>query len=358
VARDLSDPPRPPLVVADLGKQPVEVVFCIDTTGSMGGLLDGAKKKIWSICNQIAGGRPTPDLRVGLVAFRDKGDDYVTKVFDLTDDLDSMNANLGTLAAAGGGDIPESVNQALDDAVNKVKWSSDKKTLRIIFLVGDAPPHMDYTDDVKYPVTCKKALEKGIIINTIQCGSDADCTRYWKDICAKAGGEYAVIPLAGGVRVVTTPFDKDLADLNAEFLRTVVVYGPESKRTGDLRTLEALKTITGASAADRAAFFAKSGRVAPFDLIDAIKAKKVKLEALKPAELPPELAKLGTLRQCRDYLRKIEKKRAELSKKGIELDKKRAAHIAEELKGKGKDSFDDQVLQMLRKQAKKFDIEY
>src|SRR3982751_5158255 len=72
----------------------VEVVFCLDTTGSMGGLIDGAKQKIWAICNQIAGGKPTPDLKVGLVAYRDRGDEYITKVFDLTDDLDAVHGNL------------------------------------------------------------------------------------------------------------------------------------------------------------------------------------------------------------------------------------------------------------------------
>src|SRR4051794_6136845 len=148
----------------------VEVVFCLDTTGSMGGLIDGAKQKVWAICNQIAGGKPTPDLRVGLVAYRDRGDDYVTKVTDLTGDLDAVHGELKKFTANGGGDAPESVNQALDDAVNKVKWSTDKRTLRIIFLVGDAPPHMDYKDDVKYPDTCKRAVEKGILVNTIQCG--------------------------------------------------------------------------------------------------------------------------------------------------------------------------------------------
>src|SRR6059058_3649131 len=50
-------------------KPPVEVVFVLDTTGSMGGLIEGAKAKIWAICNQIASGKPTPDLKVGLVAF-------------------------------------------------------------------------------------------------------------------------------------------------------------------------------------------------------------------------------------------------------------------------------------------------
>src|SRR3982750_1532331 len=66
-------------------KPRVEVVFCLDTTGSMGGLIDGAKAKIWSICNQIATGKPTPELKVGLVAYRDRGDAYVTRVFDLTE---------------------------------------------------------------------------------------------------------------------------------------------------------------------------------------------------------------------------------------------------------------------------------
>src|SRR5208282_5270293 len=117
------------------------------------------------------------------VAFRDRGDAYITKVFDLNDNLDFIHDRLMEFKAEGGGDIPESVNQALDDSVNKIKWSKDDDTLRIIFLVGDAPPHMDYKDDVKYPVTCKKACEKGIIINTIQCGNDAECTKYWQDIC-------------------------------------------------------------------------------------------------------------------------------------------------------------------------------
>src|SRR4051812_41827877 len=139
-------PEKQPEKKADRPK--VEIVFCLDTTGSMGGLIEGAKAKVWAICNQVAGGKPAPDLKVGLVAFRDRGDEYVTKVFDLTDDLDAVYSDLKKFVAAGGGDVPESVNQALDDSVNKVKWSQDKKTLRIIFLVGDAPPHMDYKDDV------------------------------------------------------------------------------------------------------------------------------------------------------------------------------------------------------------------
>jgi Mg-chelatase subunit ChlD len=355
-----ADAAAPKARPAKKARPKVEVVFCLDTTGSMGSLIDGAKKKIWAICNQIAGGNPTPDLKVGMVAFRDKGDEYVTKVIDLSDDLDAIHSHLKTFVAAGGGDLPESVNQALDDAVNKVKWSTDKKTLRIIFLVGDAPPHMDYADDVKYPVTCKKSCEKGIIINTIQCGRDADCTKYWKDIAKKAEGSYAAIPDSGGVVAIATPFDAELDKLNTALVKTGVTFGGRDKRHADMRKLEEAAKLPAAGAADRAGFAAKTGAVASYDLLDSIKAKKVKLEDLKPEELPPELAKLKTVKERKEYLDKLDKKRKELNKKVVELDKKRNAYIESEMKkkGKGKDSFDNQVLEMLRKQAGKHGVKY
>src|SRR5688572_7738913 len=81
---------------AKKSKPKVEVVFCLDTTGSMGGLLEGAKQKIWAISNQIASGKPTPELKIGLVAYRDKSDSYVTQIHDLNDDLDAIHAKLKT----------------------------------------------------------------------------------------------------------------------------------------------------------------------------------------------------------------------------------------------------------------------
>lgn len=114
----------------------IEVCFVLDTTGSMGPLIDGAKQKIWSITSQMATAKPAPHIKLGLIGFRDRGDQYVTKVFDLTDDLDDVYGNLIAFQAAGGGDIPESVNQALNEAVTRISWSKDRDTLRVIFLVG------------------------------------------------------------------------------------------------------------------------------------------------------------------------------------------------------------------------------
>src|SRR5688572_15445044 len=81
----------------------VDVAFVLDTTGSMSGLLEGAKQKIWSMASKIARGKPAPILRVAVVAYRDRGDAYVAKRFDLTKDLDAVYAHLQTLHADGGG---------------------------------------------------------------------------------------------------------------------------------------------------------------------------------------------------------------------------------------------------------------
>ena len=146
-----------------IAKPAVEVAFVLDTTGSMGGLIEGAKRKIWSIATAIVDSNPDADIRMGLVAYRDIGDDYVTRTFDLTTDIQDLYANLLELKARGGGDWPESVNEALDVAVNKLLWTQASDVRRIVFLVGDAPPHMDYAQDAKYPTTLAVAKQKDII---------------------------------------------------------------------------------------------------------------------------------------------------------------------------------------------------
>jgi Mg-chelatase subunit ChlD len=340
----------------------VEVVFCLDTTGSMGGLIEGAKQKIWSIVNQIASGRPAPDIKVGLVAFRDKGDAYVTKVFDLTADLDDVHKNLQGFKAEGGGDTPESVNQALNETVTRVNWSKDDRTLRIVFLVGDAPPHMDYKDDVKYPETCKLATAQGIIINTVLCGSDGEAKKHWQEICAKAGGTFAQIAQDGGVRQVETPYDKELAEINGKLVTTNVCYGLEKDRRAgeDKKAVAGALPAAGGVAADSAAFRSKAGRLAANDLLDDLNEKKVKLEEIKEDQLPDDLKKMKP-EERKAHVEKLQKDREELKKKALELDKKRLDFIAKkqaEDKTKGKDGFDGQILDALRKQAEKVNIKY
>jgi Mg-chelatase subunit ChlD len=125
-------------------KPKIELVFVIDTTGSMGGLIEGAKQKIWGIVNEVMKSPSKPEVRMGLVAYRDHGDAYVTQILPVTRDLDKVYETLMAYRAEGGGDTPEDVRQALADGVHKVGWSPRSPNIaQILFLVGDAPPHED-----------------------------------------------------------------------------------------------------------------------------------------------------------------------------------------------------------------------
>src|SRR6187549_2403008 len=154
--------------VPAFAKPVVEVAFVLDTTGSMASLIEGAKRKIWSIATTIIDENPGAEIRMGLVAYRDIGDEYVTRVFNLTTDIQDLYGNLLQLRAHGGGDWPESVNEALEVGVTKLAWTQGTEICRIMFLVGDAPPHMDYKQDTKFPEVVRMARDRGIVVNAVQ----------------------------------------------------------------------------------------------------------------------------------------------------------------------------------------------
>jgi len=208
----------------------IEVVFILDTTSSMSGLIQAAKEKIWSIATTMASAEQAPDIRMGLVAFRDRGDTYVTRVFDLSQDLDSMYASLMDLKAQGGGDGPESVNQALYDAINRISWSESDNVYKVAFLIGDAPPHMDYNNDVKFPVTLEMAKRKGIVVNAIQSGKNTHTAPVWQNIAQLGYGEYFQVENSGNAVAVVTPYDKKLAELAASLEDTRLYFGDRETR--------------------------------------------------------------------------------------------------------------------------------
>ena len=345
------------------GRPKIDVVFVLDTTGSMGGLIEGAKAKIWSIANQMISAKPTPRLRVGLVGYRDRGDDYVTKRFDLSDDIDTIYGHLQGFQAGGGGDTPESVNQALHEAVTLMSWSPGRDALKIIFLVGDAPPHMDYEGDVKYQATCQAAVKKDLIVNTVQCGGIGSTTPVWKEIATLSEGSYVAIAQTGNMQVVSTPMDEELSRLNREIGTTIVAYGSERERGAVMAKQAVAEAAPAAASADRLAYNAATSKVVQGggDLVDDLKEGRAKLTELKKDELPAEL-KDKTPEQQKAYLAQQETKRKELQAQVAGLVKKRQAYVDAEMKkaaadGKGS-AFDVEVARTLREQAKRKKIAF
>src|SRR6516165_2990647 len=344
-------------------KPRIEVCFVLDTTGSMGGLIEGAKQKIWSIANEMISAQPTPELKLGLIGYRDRGDEYVVKSFSLTDDIDAIYGHLREFQAGGGGDTPESVNEALAEAIHKMPWSSDKKVLKIIFLVGDAPPHMDYPDGPKYPDLCREAAKKDLIINTIQCGEMAETKPIWQEIAKLSEGSYVGISQSGNVAVISTPMDKELSRLNERIGATLIPYG-DSNLQAEVHAKYAMAASAPVSAmADRLSYNSKTGRAMQGggELVDALNNKTLKLEDIDQKQLPAELQKLDP-NDLQKRIAKARDERADLQKQIVELSKKREAYIQSENKrlvaeGKG-DAFDQKVTETLHAQAAKKGISY
>ena len=172
----------------------MDLAFCIDTTGSMQNEIDQVKSKVKSLVAKLASGKPAPIVRVGMVAYRDRGDAYVVKCYPFTEDIDQFVKDVAELKAAGGGDGPEAVNQGLHAAVNDLKWAKGDDTAKLLFLIGDAPPNT-YKGDFTWSDEAKHAISSGIQINTIACAgmeryASEEGVEIWKKIAKLADGQF------------------------------------------------------------------------------------------------------------------------------------------------------------------------
>ncbi len=355
-------PAQPPVTTQQPDARPtLDVVFVLDTTGSMGGLIEGAKQKIWSIASRLASGTPTPRIRVGLVAYRDRTDDYVTKRFELSEDLDAVYANLQGFTANGGGDGPEHVGQALGEAVSLMQWSNDKKAARMIFLVGDAPAHDDYKDGWNTRVWAKKAIEKGIVVNTVRCGADGTTGALFAELARLADGTYVSIEQSGGMVAVATPFDAEMQKLNAEIADRTLVGGGAAARAEGKSKLDGLKNMAPSSTADRVSFREKAAPTKSMADVSvrggiAINADPTAVNAMKEEELPEPLRAMPKADR-EGHVRKLNAEQKVLQDKLVEISKKRDEFIKANA-SKKTDSFDEQVFAGVKKSASKVGVTY
>ncbi len=349
-----------------VAKSKIDVVFVLDTTGSMGGLIQTAKEKIWSIATTMASAQQAPEIRIGLVAYRDRGDAYVTKVVDLSGDLDSVYATLMDFEADGGGDGPESVNKALYDAVNSMSWSAQDQAYQVIFLVGDAPPHMDY-NEARYPEIVAAAMNKGIVVNTIQCGDMPMTVEPWSQIAALSHGEFFQVEQAGGAVAFNTPFDEKIAELSAALDDTRLYYGSEEEKGRMKEKVDATDKIHAglsfASRARRAEFNASAGGKANLlgenELVAAVADGTVTLDELDADALPEALKAMAPAAQ-EAFVSELSEKRETLQRQIRDLSAERGDYIAKKVDDAGgmRGSLDQKLYDAVKVQASEAGLEY
>jgi Mg-chelatase subunit ChlD len=325
------------------GEKTLEMVFVLDTTGSMGGLIDGAKQRVWGIINDVMQTPAHPAVRVGLVAYRDHGDSYVTQVLPLTNDLDKVYTTLMEYRADGGGDGPEDVRQALSDGVRKAGWSKPRaSTAQIVFLVGDAPPHDDYVQEPDTLDTTAEAIKAGMVVNTIQCGADGTTQAVWQQIARRGEGQYFAIAQNGGVETVATPYDSRLSELGGRLGSTYLAYGGGAGAEGEkfradakerqTRTESAVAgTAPSMAQADRAVNKALNRDAYVGDLLQSIENGTVKLNDVKAEDMPSDLQKLSADERRKEVERRLGE-RQKIRDDIVSLKKQRDDYIAAERK--------------------------
>lgn len=152
-------------VVLDAAPAPararLDLVFLVDATGSMGDEIDKLKASLRAITAEVASLPSRPDICLGLVAYRDRGDAFLLRSHDFTNDVGAfLQQALYPLQAGGGGDYPEAMNEALHETVHQLSWRGEGAT-RLVILLADAPPHLDYGAP-HYDEDMLAALGKGI----------------------------------------------------------------------------------------------------------------------------------------------------------------------------------------------------
>lgn len=337
--------------------RPVDIVICLDTSGSMESLLDSARARVWDVVNELGRLTPTPEIRLGLLSYgTDLGteeDGWVVLKSDLSDDLDTVYGQLMELTTAGG---EEYVGRVLHTAVDTMNWSTHPDALKIIFLAGNESA--DQAEDTySFRDAAKFAKDDGIIINALYAGNrEQAIVENWPEVARQGGGNFSAIdPLLGTIQIAT-PQDALLLDLNTQLIPTYLPYGPRGKdglanqvaQDGNASRL-GVQSCSSRITAKGSALYTN----AEWDLVDATLKGEFQWDALRDEDLPAEMATMNrgeriahvaTKRAAREAVQK------KIQKVSLERENHIQAVLAKE-RGKNDEGLGDAMRKAIRGQA-------
>lgn len=202
----------------------LDIMFLVDATGSMADEINQLKENIRAIAAQIDDLPAQPNVRFGMVTYRDRGDDYLFNVTDFTPDVEQFAAALANVEAGGGGDYPEDLNEALSRAIHEPEWRVEN-SVSLIFLVADAPPHLDYGQQNHYGVEVLEAAERGIKIFPIaSSGLDSQGEYVFRQLAQISAGRFIFLTYgAEGAGSTGTETDLNVSDYTVSSLDALVV---------------------------------------------------------------------------------------------------------------------------------------
>ncbi|MBX3460069.1 MAG: VWA domain-containing protein [Planctomycetes bacterium] len=338
----------------------IQLAILLDTSGSMDGLIDQARTQIWKLVNEFAfvkQGGVTPEFELALYEYGKSSipaeEGYLRQLVGFSTDLDKVSEELFKLTTNGGS---EHCGQVIKAAVEGLAWSKVESDYKAIFIAGNEP----FTQGpVDYREACKLAISKGIIVNTLHCGSyDEGVQGKWLEGAQLADGSYMSIDHNTKVAHIEAPQDKEIIEMGEKINGTYIRYGKDGNEGAQRQEAQDKNADDAGQGANVNRALAKGKeqyRNSAWDAIDAIDEGRVKIEDMKKEDLPEELRKMTT-EELKEHIDKKRTERKELREKLAELEKARNKYVAEkrrEMAANGDTGIDEAMIKAIREQAGK-----
>ena len=314
----------------------IQVAILLDTSGSMDGLIEQAKSRLWNIVNTLTtlkySGK-TPTIEIALYEYGNDGiaaeKNYIRQVTPLTTDLDLISEKLFSLRTNGGSEYCGAV---ISDATKELKWDDGKNNMKLVYICGNEGFNQG---PINYKEAINDALKKDIYINTIFCGNQEEGVKLlWKDGADVAKGKYFNINSNETIRYIATPYDVRINELNIKINMTYISYGAqgEAKKMNQAVQDKNAESISVANFTERAVSKSKAIYTnTNWDLVDRVKEDEDAISKIKPEELPTEL-KGKSEKEIKIIVVEKTKEREAIQKEIAELAKKRQDYIDAEAK--------------------------
>jgi hypothetical protein len=345
-------------------EQRIMLAILLDTSNSMDGLIDQAKSQLWRIVNELAAAKcddgARPKIEIAIYEYGNSGlpssEGYIRLVMPLSNNLDLISEKLFSLRTNGG---DEFCGQVIKTALTQLTWSSGQDDLKMIFIAGNEP----FTQGlVPYAQACGLAKEKGVIVNTIFCGSfDEGVQTGWKHGADLTGGSYMSIEQNRKTVYIPTPYDDKIAVLNDQLNETYIYYGKSGARNKELQSAQDNNAASYSQSNKVERAVSKSSHVyknSSWDLIDAAEENDKVIASLKDEDLPKELQGL-TLEQRKMLVKKKADERKKIQQEIINLNKQRTAYLSNHTPAtEDNSSLDGAMMRSIREKGKSKNLQW
>lgn len=326
--------PEPvPLRRVSPAKSLVQMAILLDTSGSMSGLIDQARGELWSIVNEFIAARRNgvaPEVQVALFEYGKsslpKASGYIRSIVPLTTDLDKISEELFALKTRGG---DEYCGWVIQEAVNQLQWSDNPADLKVIFVAGNEP----FTQGpVHYRDSDRAAIDRGIIVNTIHCGSETDGIKgQWKQGALLADGRFLNINQNQQIAHIPAPQDGQITRLNEQLNGTYLPFGRQGTERLNVQAAQDsnARRLSETSALQRALAKSSANYMnGDWDLVDAVKQNGLDLKEVDAKQLPKNMQTMAPEQQ-KAYIDQKAKERARIQSEIQQLNQLREQHIAQ-----------------------------